>query len=408
MVGKLLTGTQRNWPTELWKNPFSLPTYTRAFILLVAICIGAVASVWFIGEISDRINPVYEYSKNYLEGLGIPSFIIGFVWTLIKAGILLLVPIVNAIFVVWWERKISAHIQSRLGPMYVGGWHGCLQTIADSIKLLLKEDIIPELADKKIHLLATVVALVPAIVSFAPVPFGKELVLADIDIGILYVFAIGGISVFGIIMAGWASANKYSLLGGLRAAAQMVSYEIPRTFSVVPVIMFCGTLNITAIAEAQSGYLFGFLPKWFIFYPVVGQIAFIAFLIASVAETNRVPFDIPEAESELVAGFNTEYSGIKFSMFFLAEYSHVLISGLLISAFFLGGGSPLLPFLSFIPSWAWFLGKTFFIIFCFLWFRWTFPRFRVDRLMDFNWKFLFPLTLINILLAGIFIKIFNQ
>ncbi|MBI4657145.1 MAG: NADH-quinone oxidoreductase subunit NuoH [Elusimicrobia bacterium] len=363
--------------------------------------LGGLASVWFIGEISDRINPLYDFAKTYLEGLGIPLFLIQLAWTIIKAGILLMVPVVNAICVVWWERKISAHMQSRLGPMYVGGWHGWLQTIADSIKLLLKEDITPNLADKKIHLLATAVALAPAIAAFAPVSFGKELVYADIDIGILYVFAVSGISVFGIIMAGWASANKYSMLGGLRAAAQMVSYEIPRTFSVVPVIMLCGTLNIAAIAEAQSGYLFGFLPRWFIFYPVVGQIAFIVFLIASVAETNRVPFDIPEAESELVAGFSTEYSGIKFSMFFLAEYSYVLISALLISAFFLGGGSPLLPSLSFIPSWAWFIGKALFIIFCFLWFRWTFPRFRVDRLMDFNWKFLFPLTLINILLAGI-------
>jgi len=325
------------------------------------------------------------------------------IWTFIKATVLLAIPLLNALFAVWWERKISAHIQSRMGPMYVGRWHGCLQTIADGIKLFLKEDIVPECADRIVHLLAPVVVIIPAIMVFAPIPFGRELVYADIDIGTVYVFAVGGISVIGIIMAGWASGNKFSLLGGLRSAAQLVSYELPRTFSVIPVIMLAGTLNLSGIAGFQTGYWAGFLPKWFIFYPVVGQVAFIIFLIASVAETNRIPFDIPEAESELVAGFNTEYSGMKFALFFLSEFAYVLLSCLLMAAFFFGGGEPPLPFLGFLPSWMWFLAKTLVLMFCFLWFRWTFPRFRVDRLMDFNWKFLLPVSLLNIAAAGVLI-----
>ncbi|MBI4051421.1 MAG: NADH-quinone oxidoreductase subunit H, partial [Elusimicrobia bacterium] len=221
----------------------------------------------------------------------------------------------------------------------------------------------------------------------------------------LYIFAVSGVSVIGIVMAGWASGNKYSLLGGLRSAAQLVSYELPRTFSVVPVIMFAGSLNLAAIQQGQAGYWLGFFPKWYIFYPFVGQIGFIIFLIASVAETNRVPFDIPEAESELVAGFHTEYGGMKFSLFFLSEYAYVLLASCLGATFFLGGGSAPLPFLGFIPSWIWFLSKILFLMFCFLWFRWTFPRFRVDRLMDFNWKFLLPWSFVNIALAGIYLLI---
>jgi NADH-quinone oxidoreductase subunit H len=204
-------------------------------------------------------------------------------------------------------------------------------------------------------------------------------------------------------MAGWASGNKYSLLGGLRAAAQIVSYELPRGFSVVPVLMFAGSLDLAVIDRAQAGYWLGFFPRWFVFYPVVGQLAFLFFLIASVAETNRTPFDIPEAESELVAGFHTEFSGMKWSMFFLMEYGYVLLSSLLLAVFFLGGGSAPLPVLGFIPSWIWMLSKAMLMMFVFLWFRWTFPRLRVDQLMDFNWKFLLPWSFANIGLAGVLV-----
>ncbi len=401
--GRLLMPETRYWPTQMWKSPWSLPTYRRGAAVLAGLITGIAGAAWFLGEAGPRVAPLYSAAEQFALSKGVPAFIISVLWTFIKGAILLAAPLVNALFAVWWERKISAHIQSRMGPMYVGWWHGALQTVADGLKLLLKEDIIPETADKFVHMMAPVVVVIPAILAFAPVPFGNELVYADIDIGTLYVFAVGGVSVVGIIMAGWSSGNKFSLLGGLRSAAQLVSYELPRTFAVVPVIMLAGTLNISAIAGLQAGYWGGIIPRWLIFYPVVGQIAFIVFLIASVAETNRIPFDIPEAESELVAGFNTEYSGMKFALFFLSEFAYVLLSCLLMASFFFGGGAAPLPFLDFLPSWAWFLGKVLILMFCFLWFRWTFPRFRVDRLMDFNWKFLLPVSLLNIAAAGLLI-----
>jgi len=399
--GRLLMPENRYWPTRMWKNPWSLPGYRRAAAVLAGLLSGGAGAAWLLGEIPPRIAPLVSLAEQYAVSYGVPLILVQTAWTVIKAAVLLAVPLVNALFAVWWERKISAHMQSRMGPMYVGYWHGALQTVADGLKLFLKEDLVPDSADKFVHLLAPAVVIIPAIVVFAPVPFGRELVLADLDIGTVYVFAVGGVSVMGIIMAGWASGNKFSLLGGLRSAAQLVSYELPRTFSVIPVIMLAGTLNLSAIAGFQTGYWGGFLPRWFIFYPVVGQAAFVIFLIASVAETNRVPFDIPEAESELVAGFNTEYSGMKFAFFFLSEFAYVLLSCLLMAAFFFGGGEPPLPFLAFLPSWVWFLAKTLALMFCFLWFRWTFPRFRVDRLMDFNWKFLLPASLLNIAAAGV-------
>jgi NADH-quinone oxidoreductase subunit H len=291
-------------------------------------------------------------------------------------------------------------MQLRLGPMDVGGWHGWAQTIADGIKLLLKETIVPEGADKWVFRLAPIIVFVPAYLSFAPLPFGKGLVALDFDIGLLYVLAVGGITTIGILMAGWGSANKFSILGGLRAAAQIVSFEIPRVLSLVPVVMWAGTLSLSGIASAQQAPLWGFFPRWFLFYPVIGQISFLIYLITTIAETNRVPFDIPEAESELVAGFHTEYGGMKFAIFFLAEYAYVFVGSILGTTLFLGGGSPPLPFLSIIPSWAWFLAKTFALIFVFLWARWTFPRMRVDRVMDLCWKVFIPWTLINIVLAG--------
>ncbi|MBI2916076.1 MAG: NADH-quinone oxidoreductase subunit NuoH [Elusimicrobia bacterium] len=331
-----------------------------------------------------------------------PSLLVQIISMILQCSILIGFISVSVMFIVWWERKVSAHMQSRLGPMETGGWHGWAQTIADAIKLLLKEDVIPHEASPWVHRLAPVLAFVPAFLCYAALPFGEGLISADLDIGILYIFALSGISVLGIVMAGWGSGNKYSLLGGLRSAAQSVSYEIPRVLSVVPILMFAGSLKLTAIAQYQSGFwrISGvpLLPKWFIFYPFIGQVAFLIFLIASVAETNRTPFDIAEAESELVAGFHTEYSGMKFSFFFLAEYAYVFLSAGITAALFLGGGSgPILP------SWIWFLLKSFFVVFLFLWFRWTFPRLRVDRLMEFTWKFLLPWSFANILIAGLVI-----
>ncbi len=348
-----------------------------------------------IGELGMRLTQIWEFLLPILQKLPIPEMASQIAGMVIECSLLIGFISVSVMFMVWWERKVSAHMQSRLGPMTTGGWHGWAQTIADGIKLILKEDIIPESANSWVHRLAPVLVFVPAFICYAVLPFGSNLIAVNLDIGVLFIFAISGLSVLGIVMAGWGSGNKYSMLGGLRAAAQSVSYEIPRVLSIVPILLFVGSLKLTDIANYQSGMWFGFIPRWFIFYPVIGQIAFIIFLISSVAETNRTPFDIAEAESELVAGFHTEYSGMKFSLFFLAEYAYVFLSSGLTTALFLGGGSgPLLP------TWVWFLLKSFGIVFLFLWFRWTFPRMRVDRLMEFTWKFLMPWSFVNILIAG--------
>ncbi|MBI3299511.1 MAG: NADH-quinone oxidoreductase subunit NuoH [Elusimicrobia bacterium] len=375
--------------------------------VLLAILLGAALAagevgVWLAPKAKTLLSALLAGAES--RGVPVPAITFDVLWTLVKVILVLHVPLLSALVFVWWERKISAHMQSRLGPMYVGGFHGWAQTIADGIKLLLKENITPDAADPWVHRLAPAVVVAPAILAFAPVCFGKELTVANIDVGLVYVFAMSGVSVVGIMMAGWGSGNKYSLLGGLRSAAQLVSYELPRMFSIVPVVMFAGSLNLTAIADAQAGYWMNTVPRWFIFYPVVGQISFLVFLIASVAETNRIPFDIPEAESELVAGFHTEYSGMKFSLFFLAEYAYMTLACCLSAAFFFGGGGAPAAFLEgTLPSWAWFLGKVLALVFVFLWFRWTFPRFRVDRLMDFNWKFLLPWSFANIALAGLYV-----
>jgi NADH-quinone oxidoreductase subunit H len=396
--GKLLHGT-RYWPTELWPNPWQRPGYTKSALMLAGIILGILATGAAIGELSRWGDKLYAFLGARIQNrLAVES-----IWTAVKILIVLHVVLINGLWAIWWERKISAHIQSRLGPMYAGGFHGWAQTILDGVKLFLKEDVTPTAADPWVHALAPAIAVAPCIFAFAPVLFGKDLAAADIDVGVLYIFAMAGISVIGIVMAGWASGNKYSLLGGLRAAAQIVSYELPRGFSVVPVLMFAGSLNLTAIVEAQAGYWGGVLPRWFIFYPVVGQVSFLIFLIASIAETNRTPFDIPEAESELVSGFHTEYSGMKWSIFFLAEYGFMLLACFLMAAFYFGGGAAPLPQLSFIPSWIWMLGKAMAMMFLFLWIRWTLPRLRVDQLMDFNWKFLLPWAFGNIALAGIYL-----
>lgn len=395
---KLLTNT-RYWPTELWKEPWSLPRYRNGAMWLAGIIAGTLLFGTAVGELAawgERILTL-------LNRCGLPALAVAWIWALLKLGCVLAVIVANGLWAVWWERKISAHIQSRVGPMYAGAFHGWAQTICDTIKLLFKEDVTPAVADKALHAMAPVMAIAPCVIAFAPILFGRELAAVKLDIGVLYIFAFAGISVIGVVMAGWSSGNKYSLLGGLRAAAQIVSYELPRGFAVVPVLMFAGSLDLAVIDQAQAGYWLGFFPRWFVFYPVVGQVAFLFFLIASVAETNRTPFDIPEAESELVAGFHTEFSGMKWSLFFLTEYGYVLLSSFLLAAFFLGGGAAPLPWLQFIPSWIWMTAKAMLMMFVFLWIRWTFPRLRVDQLMDFNWKFLLPWSFANIALAGAFV-----
>jgi len=408
--GRLLEDRFATWPQRIFDSKWSRPGYQLGAAMLAGIFLGLALFGGLIGELAPWADKLYALIGSFVAAKGLPPLTTDAVWIAIKVLIVLHVILLNGLWSIWWERKISAHIQSRVGPTYAGspkGWnfHGWAQTAIDGIKLLLKEDITPAAADQWVHALAPAIVIVPCVIAFAPVLFGREMAAASLDIGTLYIFAFAGITVIGVVMAGWASGNKYSLLGGLRAAAQIVSYELPRGFSVVPVLMFAGSLDLSVIADAQAGYWHGIVPRWFIFYPVVGQVGFLIFLIASIAETNRVPFDIPEAESELVGGFHTEYSGMKWSIFFLTEYGYVLLGSFLLATFFLGGGaSPinLAPF-TLVPSWLWMLGKAMLMMFTFLWVRWTLPRFRVDQLMDFCWKFLLPWSFANILVAGLYL-----
>lgn len=293
----------------------------------------------------------------------------------------------SAMFLIWWERKVSAHIQSRLGPMRVG-WHGVLQSVADTIKLLLKENIVPTGVDKLVWWLAPFFVVVPCVMVFVAIPFGKSLIVKDLNVGILYIMAVSSVGVIGIFMAGWGSNNKYSLLGGMRSAAQIISYELPLLLSVIVVAMHAGSLSMQKIVAAQSGY-------WYVLHPNM-LVAFVIYMISATAEVNRVPFDIPEAESELVAGFHTEYSGMKFAMFFIGEYTNVFVVSAIATTLFLGGWhGPILP-----PA-VWFLIKTYGIITVLMWVRWTFPRLRVDQLMGFAWKVLTPVSFLNLAVTGL-------
>lgn len=377
--------------------------YLRSFAVLAAIFIPLLLATVVIGEPAPLISKGFQLLTDTAAKHGVP------VWVPVAVSFVLPCFILNLLFqlipagLVWWEQKVAAHAQIRLGPMSAGlpQWgHGLLQTIADGVKMILKEEIIPAGADKWVHWLAPVIVCAPAYMCYAPLPFGDGLVAVNMDAGTLFVMAVSGLSTVGILMAGWGSNSKYSALGGLRAAAQVVSYEIPRVISLLPVVMWAGTLSLSGIAAAQEGVWAGFLPRWFIFYPVVGQIAYVIYLISTVAETNRVPFDVAEAESELVSGFNTEYSGMKFALFFLAEYAYVFLGAAVGTALFLGGGAAPWKFLEFIPSYVWFFAKTLFQVFFILLFRWTYPRMRVDRIMEFCWKFLLPWSLANVLLAG--------
>ncbi len=296
---------------------------------------------------------------------------------------------VNALFLVWMERKVSAKIQLRHGPMEVG-WHGTFQTFADAIKLFGKELITPVNIDKVPYLLAPMLAMFPTILIFLVIPIGENLHILDLNVGVLYIFAFSALGVLSIFMAGYGSNNKYSMLGAVRGVAQSLAYEIPLLLSILGVIMICGTLNLKGIVMAQDNV-------WFVLYQ---PLAFVIFFISTLAETNRAPFDLPEAESEIIAGFHTEYSGIRFAMFFLSEYTHMFIVSALATILFLGGWNG--PFL---PEPVWFLLKVYFLIFMMMWIRFTFPRIRIDQLMTLGWKILIPLALVNLLVTGIVLKL---
>lgn len=347
--------------------------------------------------------------------------ILSFVVTIgIPVAILLSFILANAMYLQLMERKVLAHMQSRLGPMRTG-WHGLLQPVADAVKFMFKEDIIPAKADKWVFSLAPLIFLVMAFGSFVAIPFGPPtdffgilshkvpLWVSNLNIGVLYIVALAGIGTYGVIMAGWASNNKYSLMGGFRSAAQMISYEIPMAFAIVTVALMSGSLNLTEIVQAQS-------QKWFIIVLPVGPVAFFLYLVAGVAETNRAPFDLPEAESELVAGYFTEYSGIRFGLFYMAEYMNMMIVSLLASIMFFGGWMPVQIFpqwlggiapiswinkaLAALPPTLWLLGKLYFFIFFYMWIRATLPRYRYDQLMTIAWKILLPLSLGTLLVAA--------
>ena len=297
----------------------------------------------------------------------------------------------------WIERKIAGHIQVRPGPMRVG-FHGILQPVADGLKLFLKEDIIPDGADKLLFKMAPFLSLVPYIAIFVAIPVTDSIYLSDMNIGILYILAVGGLSIYGIIIAGWASNSKYALLGGMRASAQMISYEVAMGFAVIGVIMMAQSLNMQDIVLSQSKDML----HWNIM-PHRQLIGFFIFMVAGFAEANRIPFDLPEGEGDLGCGYHTEYSGMRFAIFALAEYVAMFSIAALATVLFLGGWSAPFPFLNFIPGVVWFVLKVLFFVYLFMWFRFSWPRYRYDQLMDLGWKFLIPLGVANVLVSGLFL-----
>ena len=319
---------------------------------------------------------------------------------LLKIAVLLNAVLVSVTFMVLLERKVIAWAQSRLGPMRVGPY-GVLQAIADPIKLMIKEDIRPVRADPMLFTLAPILSLVPALVVFAVVPFGGDelFYVTDINVGLLFIISVTSIGVYGIILAGWASNSKYPLLASLRASAQLISYEIAVTMTLVSVILTAGTLSMVGIVEAQqqSGL-------WFAF---VQPVAFVLVFIGGLAETNRAPFDLPEAEQELTGGFHTEYSGMRFALFFLAEYANIIVISAVVTILFWGGwlrpfpNVEALAFLDLIPGWIWFFGKMFVFLYIFIWIRATLPRYRYDQLMRLGWKVLIPIAIGNIVVTGV-------
>ena len=321
------------------------------------------------------------------------DWIVGFIILIVKLGVVLLALLLLAAYLVWVERKFLARIQIRYGPNRAGKF-GLLQPIADTIKMLIKEDIVPAAADRFIFLLAPAVVATTALMMFAVVPFGSHLtlwgrqvplVITDLNVGLLYLFALSSLGVYGVAMGGWASNSKYSLLGGIRGAAQMISYELALGLSLVPIIMMADSFSIVNIVNAQAKYPF----------IIVQPFAFVIFMISAMAESKRIPFDMPEAENELGAGYHTEYSGIRFGLFFLGEYVHLQVLGALVAVLFLGGWrGPILP-----PP-VWLLVKMILVSLIMIWVRGTLPRLRYDQLMALGWKVLIPLSLINIMVTG--------
>ncbi|HVO97547.1 MAG TPA: NADH-quinone oxidoreductase subunit NuoH [Bryobacteraceae bacterium] len=391
-----------------------------------------------------------------------------YIVSLIKSAIVAFVLLTALAYIQWVERKVLAHIQLRIGPRRVGP-HGLLQPLADVIKLLTKEDMIPSHVNKFFYLLAPFLAVMFALISIAVIPFGTEvkigsfstpMQLADLNVGVLFILGLSGIGVYGVALAGWASNNKYALIGGLRSSAQMISYELPMAMAIAAPLLLLNSLSFRELVDGQAGFYFGFIPKWSIFHGPFPQIvSFLIFLVAAFAETNRVPFDLPEAENELVAGFHTEYGSMKFAAFFMAEYANMVTVSCVAVLLFLGGWQPLWPAeygSSFVPTVIfliaallcfyhgfnparpldrytlpvagvvslgiagiflvpiasaillplfWFLSKVGLVLFVYIWIRGTLPRFRYDQLMNFAWTFMFPLAIVNLFVTALMVAL---
>ena len=343
----------------------------------------------------EMLNHLFLYVTDFLKylmkllgfGVTLTNVVLGIVYFVAIIGLIT----INVIIILWIERRVASFFQERLGPNRVGPF-GLFQSINDAIKLIGKESIIPREVDRVVYLLAPLVLFTITVMLYVVIPYGKGMSPVNINVGILYFIAVSATSTIAILMAGWGSNNKYSLLGGMRTVAQIISYEIPMAFSMIGIVMLNGTLNLTQIVEAQNGI-------WNI---VLQPVAFIVFLISALAELNKAPFDMTEAEQEIIAGYHTEYSGMRFALFFMAEYANLFsVSALGVTVFLGGWQGPI------FPSWVWFFGKVFAMILLIMWIRWTFPRFRIDKMMNFNWKFLIPVSIVNILLTGIGIKAYQ-
>jgi NADH-quinone oxidoreductase subunit H len=345
----------------------------------------------------EKMDQIFVSLLHWLISF-LPAFLQPFVGVVICVAVIVcLYPALFALAVLL-ERKGLGRMQNRYGPNRVGPY-GILQPIADGVKSLTKEDIVPLSADAVVHFLAPVVLVVAVFMGFAVLPMGRNMVLVDMDAGLLFYFAMSATTELSVFMAGWSSRNKYSLLGAMRAVAQMISYEVPLLMSSVAVVMITGSLSLTKIVAAQDSYT-GIFPHWYIFTPW-GFAGFIMYAIATTAETNRSPFDLPEGESELVAGYHTEYSGFKFALFFLGEYVAMFSISGLGTTLFLGGWSAPFSFLTWVPSWIWFFSKIMLSICVFIWVRGTLPRLRQDQLMNFAWKFVLPMTMLNLFVAAL-------
>ncbi len=346
------------------------------------------------------LTTFFQWVDEFLRGAMAPAWAVTIEWVLIGLGYLLFFAVMG-LFLVYAERKVCAFMQNRIGPNRVG-LYGFFQTIADFVKLMMKELIPIKQCDKFLFNLAPFIVVIVSFLALSAIPFGPALHAIDLDIGILFVTAVSAMGVIGYLLAGWSSNNKYSLVGGMRSGAQIISYELSVGLSLMTIIVLAGTMKFSEIVELQAA-------GWFIFRGhIPAIIAFILFLISSTAEVNRGPFDLAEADSELTAGYHTEYSGIKFGLFYVAEYMNMFIASAIAATVFLGGWMPfhitgLEGFnhvMDFIPPFIWFIGKTFFVIWVIMWFKWTFPRLRIDQLLTLEWKYLLPINLVNILIMS--------